>query len=1444
MTGDYIKQLQLKKQIEQKAKEAAKSREAAEERLGQAEESLKLAKKMDAPSAEAEKQLTEASSFFKDKDYRSSLGLSTKSIETSQKAQGGRVNSMLNSADELLSLVEKRETKAEDCTLISQKAREALAKGSVEDAFTMAKDLWDKVEKLVNRYMATAFGEAQTVMILAEGQGIKVESERQALEEARDYLEKEQVPASMEKLASCLESLDAALKERFSARADSMLDVSQYQLDVPIDMSKVEKSLKKAQGFLEEGAFEEAFTALTATEAEHQKALVKGFTAELQSLRKRGTALKENGVDVREINTHIASQRDLLKDNRFTEALEGTKAIRNQLREKETGVLSEALLRLRPKLLIAKRLGIDLANASKSIEAGRTSLSTSDLRDAMDQVSAAEREIESALTGLAELESELSMTRNALNRAQSLKLDTTTAKSFMDSARRATLAHEFISAAGLLKEAQTELNKQLEEHYARDVMAIEIKFAGAVRIGADVTEETAMLEKIVDLIKKGEFTVAPEMLAKCSETTDAKLRFRVQRSLDEGRASIDSYRGTMDVSAAMDMLEQANAAMEKKEFVNAFDMAAESAESLKREEKQALDVRLGEARTVLAILKELNCESVTLKDKMAKAEEMKGRNQTMQALRIASDIIQFSNSIMMDELTREMATTSRAISLERKKGVEVMKPEHLMEEAGKFLKQGSFEKAYESLKDANTSLRQLSSVHVEIYDRIVEISTLLEEADSQSIDTRKATDLLLKTKRMFESGRYADARTTSAVAYAETEVIVAPFMAQRRIQEAKELVLAMDTLGLETGTARAAIEAASALEEKKEHLAALRTMGSGIDSIRSQLSGGISREIGMCKALMDRTRTAGIDVTSPQQILVKATSLLTEKRYLDALRASQMARGELDQLMLMEQKATEQIERTMATLKTIQDLGVNVSPAVEMMNQARIIQKQGNHPLAMELSKRAVDQAAHLMNMMASRKMEEVDLNLRRSEMEGPDLVFVDRIRRDISDRISQRRFRDVLPLVGTYEEELAKVRSIRDSAQLTIAEVRSKFDEAAAAGVYSEELRQLMAKAEERMTARAFAEASGLAMRCRDELSQLREMFEARMIEMQSLRHDLQYLDESDDRSNIGSLLDQADEALLALDFEKSSLFLRRAKAQLLETVGRESGRNYEELMSLYKLLNEIGYDRSKLPSSVLRLHESRGASFGTKELEALNVGIRTLRQVLIGEFDHKRIKVAEEIAKAKESGLEVNISEGLYTSATGGILTQDIGEAYRTLEKCERSIGTAGVANEEYKHTSSKLKAELEKIRAGGVPITAAENLLTKAEALHDIDTVQALGLLNEAVAKVEEEKQLMMPDIGIDIDFLDEPQKGSWAKVRLHVSNGGNAVAREINIEIIGDVEVKGLTGIDRLVKGEERIIEASIRPKSSGTIGVKLMLSCKSIVSEEMVGFESEFELAVE
>ena len=195
--------------------------------------------------------------------------------------------------------------------------------------------------------------------------------------------------------------------------------------------------------------------------------------------------------------------------------------------------------------------------------------------------------------------------------------------------------------------------------------------------------------------------------------------------------------------------------------------------------------------------------------------------------------------------------------------------------------------------------------------------------------------------------------------------------------------------------------------------------------------------------------------------------------------------------------------------------------------------------------------------------------------------------------------------------------------------------------------------------------------------------------------------------------------------------------------------------------------------------------------------------------------------------------------------LVAQDIGEAFRTLEQCQRSIGTASAANEEFRQTRTKLMAELEKLGSDGVPIVAAEEMRKMADKLHANDTRQALEILREAVAKVEEQKQLMMPDIGIDIDFLDEPKKGAGPRCGCTSATTATPVAREINIEIVGRRGGEGLHRHRPAAAGREKdhrsVDHGRNRPASRAC---RLMLSCKSVVSEELVGFESEFELTVD
>ncbi len=108
LAEDYIKQLQLSKQIEQKAKEAAKNRKTAEDKLEEAEKAIELMRSFGAQSSEAEKHFVEAREAFKGKDYKLVLSHSTKTIEGCHQTCRDRIEEVLRSATSLLDLGKDR----------------------------------------------------------------------------------------------------------------------------------------------------------------------------------------------------------------------------------------------------------------------------------------------------------------------------------------------------------------------------------------------------------------------------------------------------------------------------------------------------------------------------------------------------------------------------------------------------------------------------------------------------------------------------------------------------------------------------------------------------------------------------------------------------------------------------------------------------------------------------------------------------------------------------------------------------------------------------------------------------------------------------------------------------------------------------------------------------------------------------------------------------------------------------------------------------------------------------------------------------------------------------------------------------------------------------------------------------------------------------------------
>ena len=105
MTSDYLKQLQLTKQLEQKAKEAAKHRKAAEDKLAEAERSLALAKSLEIETHGVQKTLAEGHAAYGKREYAAALATATKVLEDLLRLQGEKVDEVLSSALAVLGML-------------------------------------------------------------------------------------------------------------------------------------------------------------------------------------------------------------------------------------------------------------------------------------------------------------------------------------------------------------------------------------------------------------------------------------------------------------------------------------------------------------------------------------------------------------------------------------------------------------------------------------------------------------------------------------------------------------------------------------------------------------------------------------------------------------------------------------------------------------------------------------------------------------------------------------------------------------------------------------------------------------------------------------------------------------------------------------------------------------------------------------------------------------------------------------------------------------------------------------------------------------------------------------------------------------------------------------------------------------------------------------------
>ncbi len=809
------------------------------------------------------------------------------------------------------------------------------------------------------------------------------------------------------------------------------------------------------------------------------------------------------------------------------------------------------------------------------------------------------------------------------------------------------------------------------------------------------------------------------------------------------------------------------------------------------------------------------------------------------------EVIHFAKSIIKDDVTRNLATLSKSIASARRNGVEVMKIEHLAEDASRVIDGGDFAKVFALVEEARRSLETTVALHTEVYDRIVETSGLLKEAADHGRDTSSASALLGKAKRLFEAGKYEEAKQALITCHSETEKIVAPFIASRRIPLVRDLLAVSRRMLLDLSSVERMVDSAESQIRYGSFVDALNTTKEAERLVKEALIKGISKQIAESRGTLVKARKAGADVRTAEQILLKAENLLREKRFNDSLRAVELAKNELDQSIIMERKAAEQMEKAQAIISDVQSFDIDVNPALEILRQAGNYSGMGRHGIAIELAKKAAEQASQAARANVTERLNKVESNYKSASLEGPDLGAAVAIRDGIVRLLDQRRFKETGALIKSMATEVERVLAQKKSSARTLLDVRKQLEEARRRGLRSDRTDSLLAKADERMRSGAFSEAFATAMRCSEELRSLAELFDRRMSDIEALSKDVKQL-EADEQGAAGTpdLLNNAEEALRALDFEKASLNIQRARTAVNKAMESRAKEGLRNLVAMNRMVKELGIEEKLVPASLRKAVGMKAEEVKATDLQRMREGLETLRLLVLDKLTKKELELRGKVEVAKNAGADVAASMSLLTKARELITSRMFEEVPGVLADAEVSIGVAKEKRKSYLDLKMRCESLLESAKKKGLVMNGVAKLYREAEKERVRDYEKAIATMKEVIAVAEKEVASLLPEIAIEVDPPKEAAEGRWTKLKVHLRNDGTGLARDLSISMVGEIEVKGPNQIKWLRGGEKVSLDFEVMPRSKGPVSVTLNLACRPALSDELCGFKNSFELTAQ
>jgi hypothetical protein len=1413
----FLRDIALRKQLEEKVKEAAKTRQLAEETITAARGLIDGAKKIDGNVTEAEKALADATAAISSKDYRAALERAQEASERGKRALAERARAVLESTRSHVTLAKAAGVDQGDALATLDRADESLAKESYDEAVNLANNAWKKIEKGLHEHLSSSFSTAQSLILIAKSRGKDTSAVEDLLSRARSAVESNDFEMALAFTNECLNTVGEDLKGEVDRATQEVTAGMQTVREMGGDVSNMQRLLDRAQADVTRREYDKAFNSLKQARSDAEKSLGKTLESRTSEFAKLLADAEALGADVTHPRSLHKEFEKAVKDGDIPKATALARDGYQALQKAQFDRVLAAMSASRDKFVAAKNVGADIAPALEWLNRSRAALQRSQYQEALSASKKADEAVEQILREYQTVEGEIRTLQRTFADAEVLGVDTGPARRLLDRGRAALGQRDFRAAVDQLRRSHDELERAQSDRAMEIIEKAEFLLTAGEKMGASLQDASGALEEAITAGKGKNFAKAMEMAARSRELTERSIHRALADSIQGLHGSLQ-FLGD-DAVQVRGFLERAESALSARDFESAHgyvDEAMRLSEGRTKDRGLQFHELL---RTTIQIGIQLGVDVTTLENglKEANAGIDRGRYADVMALK--------------EKLMREIGVVSEnTFNLVKGKVVEAKNLQVDITEMREYLKRSKmalgvedYPEALRLLSECNEKANKTVGLHKEVFNAISGAAALVAEAKKKEVNVSKVLEMLLEAKRAHEHFDHERALELAQRAKAETEKLMILYSSAQKIIGAREMLELVSRAGIDAPHLREILEKAKDAMKSKDYDKALEFSERGEREVRELMKERVSSILSSAEALVGSVE--GANLLSQEEKLIKAREALDRGDLAQSIQLAVEARGEVESIKKKNEQSGVTVSRAQDLASELEAMNVSSAEGAALLEKAVAANRESRFDEAIASAEGSIARMEKDREEQVGTMITRFESSVQRSKKGGIDTRSAEKLIVRAREFLGEHKYRQALSFAMQAEGEVEKVSLQQDMASKAIATAEKKLN---GFDYKIPDLQKMVSEAKRSLEEGDYVRALDFAIKTGEEFNHRREAYED-AVEIEKRVQEIREVavNTGVDTFEMDALMARAQEALETGDPEPARDSYQRALDQALVGVKARLGEATEEARNLADVGRRLGGD---MDTPYRKLSEAK-ALLEAEDFEGgavlLGEATKAAREGTTRLVEEAIVAAQSNLDHSRKLGADVRRAEELLTKAREELDSAAYEAAFTAARESHEAVQMRLDTEKKFAERSFQAESTIRRAKKFGIDVLEAERVLAEAIRTKKSDFDSAMALAEKAYQTAEQAIESFAPSLTAKLD-IRSPVAGNWADATLTITNEAKALAKDVRAKILGDAEVEGLKDIAAIKAKGTEVLPLRVKMNAGGQVPLAIQLKSQRIL----------------